>query len=95
MADIRKQVNDIYCKDPQICCTYFEYSAGALEIYILPKICPRTNHLKFQLHHFLSFLQDGTIKLKAVPLAEKLVYPLTNPLPESDFLYLRKKLLGW
>ena len=83
MSDICKQVHDIYCKAPRICCTDFEDNVGVLDISRLPKMRPRNKHLNAKLHHFQQFVKDGTIKLRVVPSDEQLENQLTNPLPEA------------
>ena len=51
---------------PKTTCRIFEDNVGALELANAHKLCPRTEHLTVQLHHFCHWVLDKKV------LAEKI-----------------------
>jgi hypothetical protein len=80
---------------PIIKCKVFEDNVGALELANTPKLRPRTKHLAIQLHHFRSYVFNGSITISHVSTKEQVADILTKPLPRDSFRYLRFQLSGW
>ncbi len=51
---------------PTVHCRIFEDNSGALEITKVPKMRPRTKHIKIKYHHFRDFVGTGEISLHAI-----------------------------
>ena len=81
-------------KTQMVKCTLFEDNNGALELATVLKMRPRTKHIALKYHHFRSFVKCGYVNVSRVDTVEQLGNIFTNPLPDTTFRYLRKKLLG-
>ena len=64
----------------QVKCTAFEDKSGALELVMVPKICPRTNHINTKYHYFRSHLGMGRITVKSFSTEEQVADIFTKPL---------------
>jgi hypothetical protein len=51
--EMRERNFKVICIEPHVYCKVFEDNAGALELAMLPKLCPRTKHINVCYHHFL------------------------------------------
>ena len=80
---------------PRIYCEVFEDNTGALEMAQIHKYRPRTKHLNVKLHHFRSYVNDGSIKLRKIGTDEQQADYLTKPLPHHKLVPLRKLVMGW
>ena len=56
---------------------------------------PRTKHIGLKYHHFRSKLIDGMISVHRVDTKIQHEDLLTKALAEQQFVYLRKKIMGW
>ena len=56
---------------------------------------PRTKQIALKYYHFRKFVNKGLIKVKYIDTKEQLADIFTKPLPDQDFLRLRKALCGW
>ena len=59
------------------------------------KYRPRTKHLNVKLHHFRSYVEDGSISVEKIDTKEQLADYLTKPVPEDILVKLRKVVMGW
>ena len=73
----------------------FEDNAGAVEIAREQKYRPRTKHLNNRLHHFRSYVDDGTISVHHIDTELQPADYLTKPLNEETFVRHRKTIQGW
>jgi len=80
---------------PRVHCKCFEDNSGALELARLPKMRPMTKHLNQVLHHFRSFVKDGSVKVIPIESTNQKGDIFTKPLPQNQFVKLRRLLLGW
>lgn len=76
-------------------CKAFEDNSGALEMARIHKWRPRTKHLATKLHHFRSYVNDGTISIHKIDTADQPADILTKPLSVESFTKHRKTILGW
>ena len=76
-------------------CKAFEDNLGAIELARLPKMRPRTKHINISYHHFREFVADGSVKILPISTKEQVADLLTKPLPQNQFLKLRKLLLTY
>ena len=81
--------------DTNVKCKAFEDNLGAIELARLPKMRPRTKHINIAYHHFRSFITNGTVKVLPISTKEQVADLLTKPLPQNQFLKLRKLLLNY
>ena len=79
----------------QVYCRCFEDNVGALELANMPKMRPRTKHINLVYHHFRSFAREGLIKVFSIESKEQICDLLTKPLPQNQFMYLRRKFMYW
>ena len=76
-------------------CRVFEDNSGALEMAKVHKFRPRTKHMNVRLHHFRSYVEDGSITIHPIASEDQLSDYLTKPLNVSTLKPLRKQILGW
>ena len=82
-------------KQPRFFCTVWEDNRSCIRVAESPKFTPRTKHIALKYHHFRRFVSNGTLDIKPIDTAEQIADIFTKPLPERQFVYLRKKLCGW
>ena len=87
-----KELNE---KQPHFFCTVWEDNRSCIRVAESPKFTPRTKHIALKYHHFRRFVSDGTLNIKPIDTKEQMADIFTKPLPEQQFVYLRKKLCGW
>ena len=76
-------------------CKAFEDNLGAIELAKLPKMRPRTKHINIAYHHFRSFVANKSVTVLPISTKEQVADLLTKPLPQNQFLKLRKLLLNY
>ena len=86
-----KELNE---KQPRFFCTVWEDNRSCIRVAESPKFTPRTKHIALKYHHFRRFVSDGTLNIKPIDTKEQMADIFTKPLPEQQFVYLRKKLCG-
>ena len=79
----------------KVSCRVFEDNSGALHMAKIHKYRPRTKHLNVKLHHFRSYVEDGSISIEKIDTKEQLADYLTKPLAEDILIKLRKMVMGW
>jgi hypothetical protein len=93
LQELKDQGFSIYSTEPKVYCKAFEDNSGAIELARLPKMRPRTKHINIIYHHFREHVRRGKIHIYPVSTKDQLADILTKPLPQNDFLRLRKKIL--
>jgi hypothetical protein len=84
---------NVISAEPRVYCKAFEDNSGALELARLPKLRPRTKHINIRFHHFREHVRLGLIKIFPISTTNQLADIFTKPLPQNQFLKLRKALL--
>ena len=79
---------------PSIKSRVFKDNEGALKVAKAPSITPRTKHFALELHHFRTYVESGDILIEPIDTKMQLADILTKPVGESQFLYLRKQMIG-
>ena len=74
-------------------CRAFEDNSGAIELARLPKMRPWTKHINISYLHFRSYVSDGTVTVEPISMHDQVADLLMKPLPQNQFLKLRKRLL--
>ena len=59
------------------------------------KFPPRTKHITFKYHHFISNVKSGQVEITHTPTDEQPDDILTKPLSNEAFFTLRYMLCGW
>ena len=95
LEEMKQQGFKVYSTTPTVYCKCFEDNSGALELARLPKLRPRTKHINQMYHHFRRYVKDGSIKILPIDTKEQTADIFTKPLPQNQFLKLRKKLTGY
>jgi len=93
LEELKSHKIHIYSTEPKVYCKAFEDNSGALEISRLPKMRPRTKHINLKYHHFCEFVCLGKIHVYPISTKDQIADLLTKPLPQNDYLKLRKKIL--
>ena len=93
LQELKDQGFSIYSTEPKVYCKAFEDNSGAIELARLPKMRPRTKHINIVYHHFREHVRKGKIHIYPVLTKDQLADILAKPLPQNDFLRLRKKIL--
>ena len=61
-------------------CRIFEDNSGALEMEKVHMFCPQTKHMNVRLHHFRSYVEDGSLTIHPIASEDQLSDYLTKPL---------------
>jgi hypothetical protein len=72
---------------------YIALSQAMREDYV-PKMRPRTNHLKIMYHHFREEVRKGTFSIYHTRIEDQIADIFTKPLPEVPFVKFREKMMG-
>ena len=80
---------------PKIFCKVFEDNSGALEMAKVHKYRPRTKHLNVKLHHFRSYVNNGSIQMHSIDTKDQQADYLTKPVTIEVLRKLRKLVMGW
>ena len=83
----------VISSQPRVYCRAYEDNSGALELARLPKLRPRTKHINIKYHHFREHVRNGLIKIYPISTHDQIADIFTKPLPQNQFLKLRKVLL--
>ena len=97
LIDLINEINsfsDLGETSSTVKCNVFEDNSGALETTTIHKYRPRTKHINCRLHHFRTYVNDGTISIKKISTHNQIVDILTKPLPNPQFKLLRKEIIG-
>jgi hypothetical protein len=95
MEEARQQGAPVLNTTPKIHCKVFEDNAGVIEISNIPKIRPRTKHLKIKYHYFREDVKKGTISIYHTRIEEQIADIFTKLLPKPSFTKFREKMMGW
>ena len=76
-------------------CKAFEDNVGAIELSRLPKMYPKTKHVNVSYHHFHNNVANGSKAVHHIPMTDQVADLLTKPLPQNQFLKLRKALMTY
>ena len=79
---------------PKLHCTIFEDNNLCIELVKCPRMRPRAKHIALKYHHFRSKVKDGSVSVEYIHTAKRTADILTKALPEPQFLFLRKHLMG-
>jgi hypothetical protein len=92
LEELKSHHIHIYSTEPKVYCKAFEDNSGALEIFRVPKMRPRTKHINLKYHHFREFVRLGKIHVYPISTKDQIAELLTKPLPQNIFsciLYLK------
>ena len=95
LEEMQQQGIQIQQTQAEVHCKVFEDNSGALEMAKVYKFRPRTKHLNVKLHHFRTYVEDGSVTIHKVATEDQLADYLTKPLPQDTLERLRKRVLGW
>ena len=95
LEEMQQQGITIHNTKAEVHCKVFEDNSGALEMAKVYKFRPRTKHLNVKLHHFRTYVEDGSVTIHKVATEDQLADYLTKPLPQDTLQRLRKRVLGW
>jgi hypothetical protein len=85
IQEIHEKGFTVICTEPYVYCKVFEDNSGALELTRLPKLCPRTKHIKVCYHHFREHVHEGLIKIFPINTKDQIADALTKALAQNDF----------
>ena len=90
-----KQVLFVPDIPPFVKCKVFEDTTSCIKVVTAPSMTPRTKHIALKYHHFRSFVKSGQIEIFSIGTTEQTADIFMKPLSGDQFLYLRKKMMGW
>ena len=80
---------------PKIHCSIFEDNMGCIDLVKTPRMRPRTKHIALKYHHFREHVRKKLVTIHHIDTKEQVADIFTKPLPDPQFLYLRKMLTGF
>ena len=93
IAWARQFLQEIQCEQLEPT-TVFEDNQSTIRMVCNGNDRGRTKHVDIRYHYVRQLLADGVIDVQYLPTIDMLADILTKPLPSSQYLYLRDKLLG-
>ena len=63
----------------------FEDNLGALELARVPRMRPRTKHIKIKYHHFRQYVAEGLIKIEPIDTLDHLADVFTKAVSRDLF----------
>jgi hypothetical protein len=94
LQEMRELGYQVLCAEPYVYCKVFVDNSGALKLAWLPKICPRTKHIKVVYHHFCEHVRKGLIKIFPVSTMDQIADIFLKPLAQNDFQHHRHSMCG-
>ena len=98
LISLMKELNEVLkinISKPEFFCEVFEDNRSTIAVAESKKYTPRTKHIALKYHHFRRYVQDKTIRIRAIDTKEQIADIFTKPLDFPAFSYLRNKLIGW
>ena len=63
VSEMKERKFRVICTEPYVYCKSFEDNSGALELAMLPKLCPQSKHININCHHFREHVHKGLVKM--------------------------------
>ena len=95
LKELKSRGFDINDQKTKVHCKVFEDNSGAIEIAREDKYRPRTKHLNIRLHHFRTYIENGSLSVHKIDSKDQPADLLNKPLDESTTSKHRKFLMGW
>ena len=95
LKELRRQGHEVLNPAPQVHCKVFEDNSSALEIASIHKWRPRIKHIAVKLHHFRSYVNDGSISIHKIGIEDQPADFLTKPLNLELLARHRQTVMGW
>ena len=95
LKELKSRGFEINDQKTKVHCKVFEDNSGAIEIAREDKYRPRTKHLNIRLHHFRTYIENGSISIHKIDSEDQPADLLTKPLDEETFSKHRQFLMGW
>jgi hypothetical protein len=96
LQEIGTRLDLPYIQQSLVRSTVFEDNQGCLSLVNVPKILSRNKYLALKYHFFRSHIgKEKGIEAKYVSTLEQRADILTKGLPPTQFLAIRKLLMGW
>ena len=80
---------------PVIHCKVHEDNQGCIDLVETPRMRPRTKHIALKYHHFRRHVSNGTISIAYLEPSRQIADIFTKPLGDSQFMLLRRLMMGW
>jgi hypothetical protein len=94
LLKMRERDFKVICTEPYVYCKVFEDNSGALELARLPKLHPRTKHIKACYHHFSKHVHKKLIQIFPIDTKDQIADALTKALAQHDFLCHHRYMCG-
>jgi hypothetical protein len=85
LQEMRKQDFQVICTKIHVYCNVFEDNSGALELARIPKLCPRTKHIRFCYHYFCEHACTWLIDIFPIDTTDQIADTITNALAQNYF----------
>jgi hypothetical protein len=96
LQEIGTKLDLPYIRESLVRSTVFEDNQGCLSLVNVPKMSPRNKYLALKYHFFRSHIgKEKGIEAKYISTLEQRADILTKGLPPSQFIVIRKLLMGW
>ena len=88
-----KELNEVLkinISKPEFFCELFEDNRSVIAVEESKKYTPRTKHIALKYHQFCRYIQDKTIRIRAIDTKEQIGDIFTNPLDFPVFSYFEE-----
>ena len=95
LKELKSRGFEINDQKTKVHCKVFEDNSGAIEIAREDKYRPKIKHLNIRLHHFRTYIENGSISIHKIDSEDQPADLLTKFLDEETFIKHRQFLMGW
>ena len=95
LKEMREKKFPIISTTADIKCKVFEDNSGAIELATVFKTRPRTKHINTRMWHFMSYVENGDVKIHACKSEDMPADILTKPTNQTILEKHRKTIQGW
>ena len=91
LSEVKQKVIQVIHKQAKVHCKVFEDNSGAIEMSTNDKFCPRTKHINNKIHHFLQYVDNGSISVRHIGTLDQPEDILTKPTSQPLFQKISRR----
>ena len=94
LSSLKERGYELISTEPILYCKAFKDNSGALGIFRLPNMLPRTKAINASYHQFQKYVRLGTINIYPITTHDQVANMFTKPLTQNTFAKHRNEVCG-